>query len=435
MHSDISRRTFVKSAAAAGLATALSASRVAGANDALRVAFIGVGNRGSQLIEGTLPHKDVQIVAICDVAEPALDKWQERLGNNVARYTDFRKVLERDDIDAIILATPDHWHAVQTVMACAAGKDVYCEKPLSMTLVEGRKMVEAARKYDRVVTAGLHRRSSPMYAKLADYIQDDGIGKVTVSRAYRLNNMYPDGIGRLEDTKPPKGLDWDLWLGPRGERPYRDNIAPYKFRWWKAYSSQLGNWGVHYFDLLRWILGEEHPASVSAHGGRFAVNDDRTIPDTLHCTYEFGSGRLLLFGQYEASGHPMFPPGMEVELRGTNGILYAGGRGYEVIPENGGQFQDPAPRMEPVKEPSNEHNANLTSDHIRNFLDCVKSRKKPNADVEDAHKSTIFSHLGNIALATESRIEWDPATETIVGNDEANELLHYEYRKPWTLEM
>lgn len=428
---ELSRRQF--GAATVGMATALSASRVHGANERLRVAFIGAGNRGSQLIEATLPIEHVDIVAVCDVYKPYRDKWSEQLGPTVDVYEDYRDLLKRDDVDAVIIATPDHWHALQTIHACEAGKDVYIEKPLSITLNEGRMMVEAARKHNRVVQVGVHRRSSPMYAELARRVQAGDFGKVTVSRAYRLNNMYPDGIGRTSGAPAPPGLNWDLWLGPRAEHPFRENIAPYKFRWWKAYSSQLGNWGVHYFDLLRWLQGEEAPLSVSAHGGQFAVNDDRDIPDTLHVTYEFASGRLLLFGQYEASGAPMFPNGHEIEMRGTQGVVYAGSRGYDVIPEKGGQFQDPAPRMQPeeYREPGN--NAALTQAHIQNFLDCVRSREKPAADVEIGHKSTVFSHLGNIALATESRITWDPENERIAGNDAANELLQYEYRNPWSL--
>ncbi|MFQ6131759.1 MAG: Gfo/Idh/MocA family protein [Armatimonadota bacterium] len=429
MSAKLNRRKFV-TAAAAGVAAARATDRAPGANERIGVGFIGVGNRGGQLLKATLPNEDVDVVALCDVYQPYLDKWTDQVGGEVARHRDFRELIERDDVDAVVIATPDHWHALQTIAACAAGKDVYVEKPLSITIVEGRRMVEAARRYERVVQVGTHRRSSTLFPQLRELIQNGTIGKVTVSRCYRLSNMYPKGIGKAPDSDPPPDLDWDMWLGPRPLRPFNENIAPYKFRWWHRYSSQIANWGVHYFDLLRWLLDEEAPASVSAHGGRFAVDDARDIPDTMEAIFEFASGGLLLFGQYEASGNPAMRSG-EAELRGTLGTVYASGGSFEIVPERGGQFQDSEPRMEPMTVKSTD--GDLTTQHIRNFLDCVKSRDRPNADVEDGHLSTVFSHLGNIALATKSRIEWDPERERITNNKAANQLLHYEYRKPWKL--
>lgn len=235
------------------------------------------------------------------------------------------------------------------ITACDAGKDVYVEKPLSITVHEGRRMVEAARRNNRVVQVGTHRRSSTMYTELADLVQSGKIGKVTVSRAYRLSNMYPAGIGKSEPSEPPPGLNWDMWLGPRPERPFQATIVPYKFRWWDIYSSQVANWGVHYLDAIRWLTGDLAPSSVCAMGGRYVVDDDRTIPDTMEVTFEFTSGRLASLGQYEASGNPMLRRG-ELEIRGTEGTLYIDDKGYEIVPERGGQFQDPKPRMKPVQK-------------------------------------------------------------------------------------
>jgi predicted dehydrogenase len=432
MSSELTRRSFVKrgGAATVGLVTSLSASRATGANDRIRVGFIGIANRGGQLIEAALPNKDMEIVALCDVDRQYRDKWNQKLGGNVATYGDFRRLIERNDIDAVFIATPDHWHAIQTISACDAGKDVYVEKPLSITVLEGRRMVEAARRNDRVVQVGTHRRSSTLFPQLAKLVQNGGIGRVTVAQCFRISNMYPDGIGIAPDSDPPEGLDWDMWLGPRPWRPFNRNIHPYKFRWWKEYSSQVGNWGVHYFDLIRWLLGEEAPTAVTALGGKYAVNDARNIPDTMEAIFEFASGRLMLFGQYEASGNRALRSG-EIELRGTLGTVYAGSNSYEIIPEQAGQFGDPKPLCERTKVESED--GDLTAKHIRNFLDCIKSREKPNADVEDGHRSTTFSHLANIALETKSRIEWDTAGERITNNEAANDLLHYEYRAPWKL--
>ena len=453
------RRRFLKNStmAAASVTLGLNAIGVPvmqsalGANEKVRVGFIGVGNRGTQLLERFLEQNDVEVAALCDVYEPYLmrdyskvdkklrdslgsrvPKMTEKLGRNVARYKDFRHLLDRKDIDAVVISTPDHWHAVQTIMACQAEKDIYVEKPLSVTVVEGRKMVEAAKRYNRIIQVGLHRRSSKSYREIADRVQAGTIGKVTVARAYRISNMHPDGIGKYRDTAPPKGMDWDMWLGPRPKRPYKDNIALYKFRWWQSYSSQMANWGVHYCDAMRWVLAEQAPVSISAHGGRFAVDDDRTVPDTMEVIFEFASGLLLIFGQYEASGGPALVDG-EIEFRGALGNLYPGssGNGYKIVPSEGGQFQDSDPRIKPAE--GKRIDGDLTEQHIRNFVDCVKTRQRTNCDMETGHRSTTFAHLGNIALATRSRIEWDPKNERAINNRKANKLLHYEYRKPWKL--
>jgi len=424
----ITRREFATGVAALS-ATAVG-SQTRDANERVRLGFIGVGNRGGQLLSAALKNPDVEIVALCDVYAPYLDRAQARLGRPAAVYADYRKLIERPEVDAVIVATPDHWHALQTVDACDAGKDVYVEKPLSVTIVEGRKMVEAARRNNRIVQVGLQRRSSGLYAELGELVRGGLIGKVTLAQCHRINNMYPNGIGRAPDGPAPDGLDWDTWLGPRPRRPFNPNIAPYKFRWWKAYSSQVGNWGVHYFDALRWVLGERAPVSVSAHGGRFAVDDDRDIPDTMEVIFEFASGRLLTFGQYEASGVPALRSG-EVELRGTLGTIYAGSNGYEVVADKGGQFQDWQPRLD-TKQVKRQ-DGNLDDLHMRNFLDCVKSRKAPACDVEEGHLSTVFAHLANIALACRARIEWDPNAERVTSNRAANSLLHYRYRAPWHL--
>ncbi|MCC6794856.1 MAG: Gfo/Idh/MocA family oxidoreductase [Candidatus Hydrogenedentes bacterium] len=427
MARETTRRSFVKSGAvlAAGLAT----SRAYGANERIRLGFIGVGNRGGQLIGAACNHADMQAAAVCDVYAPYREKWAAEL--KCPAVADWRELLDSKDLDAIVIAAPDHWHALMTVTACRAGKDVYVEKPLSYTIREGRKMVEVARETKRVVQVGTQRRSSSMYAQLGELVRGGKVGKVTVSRAYRISNMAPAGIGNAADSKPPADLDWNMWLGPRPERAFNENIAPYKFRWWKEYSSQNGNWGVHYFDLMRWLIGETAPVSISAHGGVFAVKDSRTIPDTMESIYEYGSGHLMMFGQYEASGNSMFPYG-ECELRGTDGTIYAGNRGYQIRQEKPGQFQEDGDRGEAVEVKVDE--GDVTVQHMRNFLDCIKSRKTPNADVEEGHRSTTIAHLGNIALWTKSRIEWDPVAERITNNEAANQYLEYEYRKPWTLE-
>lgn len=452
MRNRVSRRDFslgaLASAAAGSIAAPASAGRALGANDRVTIGCIGVGNRGVQVLNAFCAHRDARIVALSDVYEPYLQGKYDQIdprfkdlgkrvptrqpdfGGPVERVKDFRRLLDRKDLDAVIVATPDHWHAIQVTAACAAGKDVYAEKPLSATVREGRRMVEAARKHDRIVQVGLQRRSSGLYARLAELVQNGALGKITGARACYASNMAPGGIGLSPDSDPPAGLDWDLWLGPRPSRPFNEEILPYKFRWWHLYSSQIANWGVHYFDAMRWMVGERAPASLSAHGGAFAVKDARTIPDTAEVIFEMPSGMLMTFGTYEANGHTGLKVG-EIELRGTLGTALAGIGRFEIVPERGGAFQDPAPRRKPLVEVSNEGYEHLDRAHARNFLDCVKSRHRPNADVEEGHRSTTFALLGNIALATKARLDWDADGERFTNNDRANELLDYEYRPPW----
>jgi predicted dehydrogenase len=424
----ISRRVFHTSASALALSAA-SATRVLGANEKLRMGFIGVGNRGSQLLDAFDKLDDVRVSALCDIYKPYLDRADKRYSGKAATFTDFRKLIDSREVDAVAIATPDHWHAIQTIYACQAEKDVYCEKPLSITIHEGRRMVQVARETKRVVQVGTHRRSSKLYANLASEIRNGKVGKITVARSYRLSNMHPNGIGKAAPVDPPPDLDWDMWLGPRPNRKFQATIHPYKFRWHQLYSSQMANWGVHYLDAIRWMIGEEAPSAVVAVGGRYAIDDDRTIPDTMEAVFEFPSGSLAIFGQYEASGVPALAKG-EIELRGTLGAIYIDERSYEIKPEMGGQFQPRKPKGNAAQVKADD--GDLTVQHARNFVDCVRSREKPNADIEIGHRSTTMSLLANIALATKSRLEWDAEKET-TNNAKANQLLQYEYRKPWKL--
>lgn len=454
------RREFIKQStvAAAGVSIGLSQlkaasyKRVQGANDKIRMGFIGIGNRGTQLLNRFMDNEDVQVVALCDAYQPYLErdyakvdarlvkelggripKMGESFGSDVGRYKDFRRLLERKDMDAVCIATPDHWHAIQTIDALEAGKDIYVEKPLTIALKEGRAMVDAVERTGRIVQVGLNRRGSTVYRDLAPQIQSGKIGKVTLSRAYRISNMYPNGIGNAQPESPPDGFDWDMWVGPRAFRSYQYNIAPYKFRWWKDYSTQMGNWGVHYMDAIRWLIGERAPVAITAHGGQYVLKDDRDIPDTMEVTFEFASGTIISFGIYEASGGRMIEGG-EVELRGAIGNLVVDENGYKISPNGVGQFQERGDLIEEVSrqlEPREDITVNL----IRNFLDCVKSRSKESlwCPIEEGHRSTSFAHLANIALETGTRIEWNPEREVITNNKQANKLLAYKYRKPWRL--
>lgn len=459
----ISRREFITKSSLVAAGASLGAHAVSetvksvGPNDRIRLGFIGVGNRGTDLLKWSMENPDVEIAALCDVYKPYADRdrssviqryldigkvpvMDEGLGNNVKRYDDFRKMLEQKDIDAVFIATPDHWHAVQAIMSMEAGKDIYVEKPLTITLKEGRAIVEAEKRTGRIGAVGLNRRGSSVYQKLAGEVQEGKIGKITSARAFRISNMFPDGIGRLQPEDPPSGFNWDMWLGPRPYRPYQYNISPYYFRWWKDYSTQMGNWGVHYMDVIRWLVGETAPVAITAHGGKYVLDDDRDIPDTMEVFFEFKSGIIVQFSIHEASGGAGIPGG-EIELKGTKGNLIASENRYRILPSSPGQFQTWEKLVEEEEyELSGETlygdyqtRENSTGNLIRNFLDCIKTREKPMCSLEDGHRSTSFAHLANISLEIGMRIEWDPENERITNSDKANELLHYEYRKPWKL--
>lgn len=438
MNKKISRRTFGKKSAAAIFAlTAAQAGRVRGANERIRLGFIGVGGRGQQLLAAFSQHADADIAVLCDVSASTLEEARQKHTQGKAEAQgDFRKVIERKDLDAVVLATPDHWHAIQTVMACRAGKDVYCEKPLSKTIFEGRKMIEVARATKRVVQVGTHRRSGESYVEAGKYIAAGKIGKVTVARAFDTTNMFPLGIGKAPASDPPKDLNWDLWLGPRPTRPFQATIAPFKFRWWDPYATRFADNGVHFIDVMRWLTGDEPgPTRVSAMGGRFVIDDDRTIPDVMEGMFQFASGRMLIFGQYETSGNRALPRQAFAEFRGTQGALYATDNSFEVLPERGGRYQDNRDfRAEPLERKFGGGYGQYTVVHARNFLDCMKSRAKPNADVEIGHRSTTMALLANISQVMEATLHWDPNAERITNLPDANQHLHYEYRKPWTLD-
>ncbi len=433
MKNKITRRKFNKSFLSVGTAIGLTSikpsMKILGANDRIRLGFIGTANRGCQLINAFLPHSDCEVAAICDVHNQSLDKAAEIVGRNVPKYKDFRKMLEQQDIDAIVIGTPDHWHAIQFVTSAKAGKDIYVEKPLSLTVFEGRKMVEAARYNNIVSQVGSQRRSGPHYIEAVKLVRSGKIGKPTSARFYRISNMFPNGIGSPPDSPPPPELDWDMWLGPAPKIPYNENKCLYKFRWFSNYSSQVANWGAHHLDIALWLLNEKGPVRVAALGGNYAVKDNRDIPDTLQIIYEFPGGAIASFGLYEASSGRGLPERFGFELRGTDGTLYTRSDTSKIIPADHGQFQD---REIPIEEMEIKGDTK-TENHTRNFLDCIKSRERCNADIEDGHRAAVCCHLGNIAYKTKSLIEWDPETEKITNNKSFNKYLHYQYRLPWKL--
>jgi predicted dehydrogenase len=445
--SAVSRRDFTKQAAVAGTLTALSSRRVLGANERIRLGFIGLGNRGDQVLDGFLPHKDAEVVAICDLYQPYLDFAAKKIGGSPKQCHDYRKLLAHKDVDAVVISTPDHWHALQTIHACQADKDVYVEKPLSLAVEEGRKMVHFARKHRRVTQVGIMRRSAPLCKEAADVVRSGGIGKVTFVRAFHVQNEWPKGIGSPPNEEPPKDLDWEAWLGPAPKVPYNKNRTFYRFRWFWDYSGgQLTNFGVHYLDMIHWALGQEAPLAVTAMGGKFAIGDNREIPDTLEVLWQYPGNTLVTFTQINTNGAASTARPGEIEFRGTKGTLYVQWNGYEIVPEmitpNEFPARSPLTRAEerryrqgskPQIKPKKAAGKDATDLHARNFLDCVKSRKKCNCDIETGHRSTSATLIGNIVYKTHSYLRWDAKAERFLDNDRANKLLGYQYRAPYRL--
>ncbi len=451
MNNAVSRRDFAR---AAGAATALSYSRILGANDRIRMGYIGLGNRGDQVHDAFLEHGDQQTVAVCDLREDYMDFAIKKSRATPVKYKDYRKVLDDKNVDAVVIATPDHWHAIMFIDACHAGKDVYVEKPLSLTVFEGRRMVETAERTRRVAQVGTNRRSWKSYKEAVEFVRSGGIGHVTVARCFHLRNEWPGGLGAAPDGPPPSEEEWDKWLGPAPKVPYNPNRMYYNFRWFYNYSGgQLTNFGVHYIDVLRWLLGQDAPKAVAAFGGRYAgIKDNREIPDTMEVMWEFEGPTLVTFSQFNANAAPCNLRNSEMELRGTKGTMYIENSRWEVAPERiserytgydgakgygnplnraGGRGAPPKPVIE-ARSGKGSDNYDTMS-HTRNFLDCVKSRGKCNADILTGHLSTAATLIGNIAHKTHSTLEWDARAERFTNNEAANKLLQYKYRAPYKL--
>jgi predicted dehydrogenase len=419
--------------------------------------YIGLGNRGDQVYQAFLEYGDCQTVAVCDLREDYMDFAVKRSRGATVKYKEYKKLLEDKNVDAVVIATPDHWHALMLVDACNAGKDVYVEKPLSRTVLEGRRMVETAERTKRVVQVGTNHRSYKAYREAAEFVRSGGIGHVTVARCFHIVNEWPNGLGDVPDGPPPGQWEWDQWLGPAPKVPYNRNRTYYNFRWFYDYSGgQLTNFGVHYIDVIRWCLGQDSPRSVVAVGGKYAgIKDNREIPDTMQVLWEFDGPTLVVFEQYNANSASSSWPSSEIELRGTKGTLYFRGHGWEVVPQTiredytgyaggkgygnplnrGGSYSGTRKRaMEPrsVKGSDGGEPAN-TVEHVRNFLDCIKTRGKCNADVLTGHLSTTATLIGNIAHKTRGFLEWDGRAERFTNHAGANKLLQYHYRVPYRL--
>jgi predicted dehydrogenase len=444
---DPTRRNFLQSSAAAiagaGLSnaalasTAVSQDRAAGANRRIRVGLIGCGGQGTGDLRAMLRAGNVECAGLCDVDDEQAAKAREMVEKNFHQKPellgrDFRRVIDRKDIDAVIVGTPDHWHALPTVMACQAGKDVYVEKPLSLTIGEGRVMVDVARRHNRVVQMGTQQRNSTHTAEAVEYLRSGKLGKIRLVKAW----AYQDWMGNIPkapDEAPPATVDYDMWLGPAPKRPFNRNRFHFNFRWYYDYSGGLmTDWGAHMIDVANWGMGVKAPRAAVSVGGKFGFPDDaEETPDTQQALWEF-DGYSMIWEHATAIGQGPYMRDHGVAFHGNNGVLVVDRGGWEVYPETEVKKRRKSYRMagEPRRGGGGEDMHFL---HVKNFLECVESRQRPKSDIEIGHNSMIACHLGNIAFRTGRRINWDVENERILGDADAQKYVMKEYRAPWKL--
>jgi predicted dehydrogenase len=428
------RRDIFKSAAAAALTTQIFTGKLRGANDKINAAFIGMGKMGRSNLGFALRQENLVVSAVCDIYDRNLD-WAVALtakqpGGAAKGVRDFREIIADKSVDVVCISTPDHWHAYMTIEACKAGKDVYVEKPICVVVDEGVKMVQAARKYKRIVQAGTMQRSAVHFGKAIEIVRSGQLGKVGFVRCWNYGHAAPEGIGNPPDAEPPAGLDWDMWLGPAPKRAFNANrfgVDPADkyfstFRWfWDYAGGMMTDWGVHWLDIVQWAFNEQMPESIAAMGGKFYLQDNRETPDTLQVTYEY-PGMIAVYENRESNGQSMFQKGGGILFHGDKGTLFVDRSEYRVIPEKGADLQ--ASEMKSTSGGNREHWAN--------FLECVRTRELPTSDIEKCQRSTSTCLLGNVALRSKLRVDFD-AQKWTVAQSEAKKYLTREYRKPWKL--
>ena len=414
------RRYFI----AAGAAAVSSRIIAAPSDAAIRIGMIGMGGRGSAIMTSELKRvPNIKITHLCDVDQARLEKAQSAAAKagygNVRGSADLRRVLDDKEVDAVVIATPDHWHAPATILACAAGKDVYVEKPVSHNLREGRLMIDAARKYNRVVQAGMQSRSRPNTIRAVEIAHSNQLGRVLMAKAW--NSQQRADIGTKPNRPAPAGLDYDTWVGPAEMVPFNENRLHYKWHWnWNFGTGDMGNDGAHQIDQARWALGVDLPKRVSGSGAKYYFTDDQQTPDTMNLTFDYGSKGLVwemrIWHDYGLEGIDN-----GVAVYGTEGFLHIGRWnrkwGYRVFDKAGKMVEEQQDGKEDF--------------HMQNSIDCIISRKRPNCDIEIGHISSAHCHLGNIVHRTGRNLNFNAANESIPNDAEANAMLRRKYRNHW----
>jgi predicted dehydrogenase len=431
----MNRRTFLQSSAAT-LALAGGYHAIAAEHKKLRAGLIGTGWYGMVDLRHLMDSGQAEVVAMCDVDKKQLDTAADevvgRQKEKPALFHDYREMLKPKNLDVCLVGTPDHWHPLCAIAAMEAGADVYVEKPISHTLLEGRAMVNTARKLKRVVQVNTQRRSTPHFISARDFVKDGKLGRIGVVRAYCYYNMRP--TNNPPDSEPPASLDFDFWTGPAPLRPFNKMMHPRGWRSFMEYGNGiLGDMGIHMLDAVRWIMDIRSPKRIGSVGGIYlAKNGKANTTDTQTVTLDYGD--LTVIWEHRMYGRPENQKaGWGCNFYGEKGTLQVTIDDWDFMPHGGGKaihvdaVKDgpPDPRYEtPDRKPAGRG-------QMRNFLDCVASRKRPVADIEEGHLSTSLCELGNIAQQLGRTLTWDGEHERVVGDEEANRMLRREYRRPW----
>ncbi|EEF58587.1 Gfo/Idh/MocA family oxidoreductase [Pedosphaera parvula] len=425
MKDSFTRRDFLKTTSVAGagllaMGTVRPTRAAESPNNRIRAAVMGVNGRGMNHVSSLLALPNCEIAYICDVDSRAIDKAINAVAKKQDRkpkgVTDFRQILDDKEIDVLTIATPNHWHAPASILACKAGKHVYVEKPCCHNPHEGELMVQAARKYNRKVQMGNQRRSWPWIIEAMQRLHSGEFGQVFFARAWYNNRRGPIGHGKPAPV--PEWLDYSLWQGPAPERPFVDNLIHYNWHWrWHWGNGEIGNNGIHVLDLARWGLKVEYPKRVTCGGGRYHFQDDQETPDTYVTSFDFGDKGATFTG-HSCDKHS--PEG------GMFGCTFYCEKGALVISDTTYRILDSNDKVvSEEKGQSGDH------DHFGNFLDAIRDGKPLNSEIEEGYKSTLLCHLGNIAYRTGSTVDLDPASHKIAHNKDAMKLWSNEYRKGW----
>ncbi|WZO96034.1 Gfo/Idh/MocA family oxidoreductase [Isosphaeraceae bacterium EP7] len=434
----IDRRRFLQTSAAGSLALGAAESRARAmvAGKKYKVGVIGCGWFGNYDLDRLRDVADVEVVSMCDVDSNLLNESADRMnaaqGKRPKTYADFREMLKPRELDIVIVATPDHWHALTMIAAVDSGADVYVEKPISHTVDEGKAMVAAARRTGRVVQVGTQRRSTPHIVKARDFLKEGHLGKVGLVKAYCYWHMRGDA--NPPDSAPPANLDYEMWTGPAPMRPYSVLTHPRQWRKFTEYCSGItGDMAVHMLDAARYLMGVRYPRSVSSSGGIYVEKKGKAnTTDTQTITLDYGD--LTAIWEHRTWGKQDDPKyGWGVNFYGDKGTLKVSIDEWDFIPEGDGKPVHMDFVRETVK-PHEEGDANIIPGnraHWRNFLEAIEARSRPVADIEEGHVSTTICHLGNISMKLGRSLAWDGAKERVIGDDEANALLRRDYRAPW----
>ena len=435
----MNRRNFLSATGSAAAAlTAAQYSRVLGANERLRTAVIGVNGRGKSHIRAAADNPATEVAAVVDidqaVAEKAAAATAQMQGRKPKEYKDLRDMLADKSIDIVTVATTNHWHALATIWAVQAGKDVYCEKPASHNIWEGRKMVEAARKHKRIVQVGHQSRSTPHKIEAIRRLREGEIGELYMAKGLCYKRRM--SIGTKSASAAPPGVDYDIWLGPAQPREFRENRFHYNWHWhWAFGNGDIGNQGVHQMDVIRWGMGKDHlPAKVFSAGGHYVYDDQQETPNTQQALFHYGDSQLAFEVRGLHTGGECGLLEKQGNGRNTIGTIFFGSNGYLTMGNNGywtylGEKRTPGPYMEKKRTPDE------TGLHFANFLQAVRSRRVSdlNCDVLEGHLSAALCHMANISYRVGRGLEFDAAKERFMNDNEANAMLKRDYRAPWVV--